>query len=80
MAHAEVTARAFSRPEGFDAIEYLNKALATMPRGTPTEVLLLTELETARREVFNSMGVCETCGEGVMLTGSADDLEWYARS
>lgn len=79
VAHAEVTAREFTRPDGFDAVEYLNKALATMPRGTPTEVLLFTDLECARREVFNPMGVCEACKEGVMLTGSADELEWYAR-
>ena len=79
VAHAEVTPGEFTRPEGFDAVEYLNRALATMPRGAPTEVLLLTDLETARREVYNPMGLCETCKEGVMLNGSADELEWYAR-
>ncbi|APV50899.1 transcriptional regulator [Betaproteobacteria bacterium GR16-43] len=79
VAHAEVTERAFSRPEGFDAGEYLTKALATLPRGTAVEVLLLTDLERARREVFNPMGFCEACPEGVMLKGAADDLDWYAR-
>lgn len=79
VAHAEATERAFTRPEGFDAVEYLNKALATLPRGTPTEVLLHTDLENARHWVFGSMGLCEACKEGVTLSGSADDLEWYAR-
>lgn len=79
VAHAEATERPFTRPDGFDAVEYLNKALATLPRGSPTEVLLHTDLETARHWVFGSMGLCESCKEGVMLSGSADDLEWYAR-
>ena len=79
VAHADMTERSFVRPDGFDAGEYLNKALATMPRGTPTEVLLYTDIERAKREIFNPMGICEPCKEGVMLVGSADDLEWYAR-
>jgi predicted DNA-binding transcriptional regulator YafY len=79
VAHAEVAPGAFVRPEGFDAAEYLSRALATMPRGTPTEVLLHADLETARREVFHSIGLCEACAEGALLVGSADDLDWYAR-
>jgi len=79
VAHADVTERPFTRPDGFNAAEYLNKALATLPRGTPTELTLYTDMETANREVFHVMGLCEPCKEGVRLTGSADDLEWYAR-
>jgi len=79
VAHADATERDFTRPDGFDAGEYLNKALATLPRGTPTELLLFTDMECAKREVFHVMGLCEPCKEGVRLVGSADDLEWYAR-
>ena len=79
VAHADVTGHGFTKPEKFDAAEYLTRALATMPRGTPTEVLLLTNLETAQREVLNTMGVCEACKDGVLLRGSADELDWYAR-
>lgn len=79
VAHGEGTERAFVKPDGFDAAEYLSRALATMPRGTPTELLLHTDLETAQREVFHSIGLCEACDAGVLLVGSADDLDWYAR-
>src|SRR6185436_20220144 len=32
VAHGEATARPFERPEGFDAGEYLTRALSTLPR------------------------------------------------
>jgi len=79
VAHAEVTAQPFERPEGFDPMEYLDRAMATLPRAIPVEVLLHTDLATARRELFGTLGVAEACAEGVMLRGSADELDWYAR-
>ena len=79
VAHAEIGPRAFERPRDFDAPEYLARALATIPRGTPTEVLLHTDLATAKRELFETLGIAETCEGGVLLRGSADELEWYAR-
>jgi predicted DNA-binding transcriptional regulator YafY len=79
VAHAEVTTRAFERPAGFDAPEYLNRAMATLPRAIAVEVLLRTDLESARRELTSVLGMPEACAEGVVLRGSADDLEWYAR-
>src|SRR5262249_28512497 len=44
VAHAEVSARPFVRPDGFDPLEYLARAMATLPRGTPTEVFLRTDI------------------------------------
>ena len=79
VAHGEVTDRPFERPEGFDASEYLSRALATLPRATPVEVLLRTDLAFARRELFPTLGIPEPCAEGVMLRGFADDLAWFAR-
>jgi predicted DNA-binding transcriptional regulator YafY len=80
VAHAEVTARAFERPAGFDASEYLDRAMATLPRAIPIEVLFHADIECVRRELSGGMGgVPETCPEGVLLRGSADDLEWCAR-
>src|SRR5512134_2798518 len=52
VAHAEVTTQPFMRPEGFDASEYLTKAMATLPRATQVEVLLKTDLASAQRELF----------------------------
>jgi predicted DNA-binding transcriptional regulator YafY len=79
VAHAEVGPRPFARPEGFDAASYLSRALATLPRATPVEVLLRTDPERARRELFHTLGVTEPCEGGVLLRGSADELDWYAR-
>ena len=79
VTHAQASDRPFERPEGFDASEYLSRALATLPRAIAVEVLLHTDLETARCELFHTLGVPEACAEGVLLRGSADDLDWYAR-
>ena len=79
VAHAEISQGAFSRPAGFDAVEYLTRALATMPRGIPVEVLLHTDLATAQRELSYTLGIPEACEGGVLLRGSADEIDWYAR-
>ncbi len=79
VAHGEVTETPFERPGDFDASAYLSRALATLPRAIPVEVLLRTDMECARRELIAPMGVPEPCAEGVLLRGSADELDWYAR-
>lgn len=80
VAHGEPTARAFERPADFDAGEYLARALANLPRATPVEVRLDTDLATARRETFHTLGTIEAIeGGGVRLTGSYDEADWYAR-
>jgi predicted DNA-binding transcriptional regulator YafY len=79
VAHADVTTHAFIRPEKFDASEYLTRAMASMPRAIPVEVLLRTDLATARRELHPTAGVLEPCAGGLLLKGSADELDWYAR-
>ena len=79
VAHAELALQTFARPEGFDATEYLTRALATLPRATPIEAFLFTDMSAARREMCHTLGAIEEDGEGVKLSGSADDLEWYAR-
>lgn len=79
VAHAEVGERPFTRPDGFDAVEYLNRALASVPRGIPTEIYLHADLESARRELYNGLGVPEVDGEGVLVRGYCDELDWYAR-
>ena len=79
VAHAEVSDKPFVRPEGFDPMEYLTRALASVPRGVPTELFLYTDLENARRELFNGLGVPEAAEGGVLLKGYCDELDWYAR-
>jgi len=79
VAHADVGTRDFVRPEGFDASEYLTKAMATLPRAIAVEVLLFTDAATAKRELHPTVGIVEPVEGGLLLKGSADELEWYAR-
>ena len=79
VAHAEVGERAFERPDGFDASEYLSRAMATLPRAIAVEVFLYCDLECARRELMPACGIASPEGEGCLLQGSVDELDWYAR-
>lgn len=79
VAHAELAATTFVRPGKFDAVEYLTRALATLPRAIPVEAFLHTDVAGARREMCHTLGAIEPEGAGVRISGSADDLEWYAR-
>jgi predicted DNA-binding transcriptional regulator YafY len=79
VAHGEATPRPFQRPEGFDAGAYLTRALSTLPRAVAVEIFLQTDIAAARREVPHTLGLSEACEGGVLLRGSADELDWYAR-
>lgn len=69
----------FKRPDGFDPLAHVMQAIATMPRRFAFELLLKTDLATAHSEVFDVLGVLEVNEEGVILRGSAEDLDWLAR-
>jgi predicted DNA-binding transcriptional regulator YafY len=79
VVHADMSVQPFERPEGFDASEYLSRAMATLPRAIPVEVWVAADLEVVKREVTPALGVPEAQGGGVLLKGSADELDWYAR-
>jgi predicted DNA-binding transcriptional regulator YafY len=79
VAHAEITRKAFERPDDFDASEYLNRAMATLPRAIPVEILFHTDLAIAKREMNPALGILEVTRDGVVLKGSADELDWWAR-
>jgi len=69
----------FGRPENFDALAHLSRSVATLPRAHAIEVLLHTDLERARRETFDAIGVFTPEGGAVRLSAQADDLDWFAR-
>ncbi len=69
----------FERPADFDALDYLKKSIAMIPRAHSVEVLLDTDLATAQKELVSSVGVLEWTGDGVLLRVQADDLNWIAR-
>jgi len=69
----------FERPAGFDPLEQLAFSLATLPRSVAIEVLLHTDLKTARNAFSLAFGLFEPVAGGVLLRSSADDLDWFAR-
>jgi predicted DNA-binding transcriptional regulator YafY len=69
----------FERPSAFDVLEYLKRSLATLPRAHAVEVLLRTDLETARRETYAAFGLLEWHPRGTLLRSQADSLAWFAQ-
>jgi predicted DNA-binding transcriptional regulator YafY len=69
----------FDRPDGFDPLAYLMQAIATMPRRFAFELVLKTDIATARQEVFDVLGILEAAEDGIILRGSVEDLDWLAR-
>jgi len=76
----EALPASFGRPEGFDVLAHLSRALASLPRAHAVELLLHTDLAGARRALYPEMGVLEARPRGgVRLRGQADDLSTLAR-
>jgi len=69
----------FGRPDDFNALAHLARSVATMPRAHAIEVLLHTDLDRARRETFDAIGIFAPDGDGVRLSAQADSLDWFAR-
>ena len=79
VASASSLTMGFERPADFDALDYLKKSIAMIPRTHSVEVMLDTDLASAQKEVVASIGVLEWAGDGVLLRAQADDLNWIAR-
>src|SRR5437667_1986366 len=69
----------FARPADFDALAHVTYSLATLPRAHAVDVVLETDLATAQRHLFPSIGVLEWIGDAVLLRAQVDDLDWFAR-
>ena len=69
----------FTRPTHFDALGYLARSVATLPRKWTVEVLLKTTLERARAQFFETIGVFEQVEDGVVMHNQSDDIDWFAR-
>lgn len=79
VLEVDLTDTFFERPDHFDALEHVTQSIAVMPRQHQFEVLLKTDFITAQKIIFDAFGVLEPRENGVLLRGSADDLEWVAR-
>jgi predicted DNA-binding transcriptional regulator YafY len=69
----------FARPRDFDALAHITYSLATLPRTHAVDVVLETDLATAQRHLFPSVGVLEWTRDAVLLRAQVDDLDWFAR-
>lgn len=69
----------FQPPQAFDALQYLNEAIATMPGVWHCEILLKTTLAEAQYRIEANIGILEEVEDGVLLRCWAESLHWMAR-
>jgi predicted DNA-binding transcriptional regulator YafY len=79
VGQVEMLEAAFVRPADFDTGAHLDFSIATLPRTTPVEVLLKTDLKTAMLEMGEHIGLYEPQAEGVLFKTSTDGIDWMAR-
>ncbi len=79
VLQVDLTDTPFERPPKFDALAHVVQTIATMTRQFTFEVLLKTDLLTAQKEIFDFFGVLEPHVDGLLLRGSAEEIEWVAR-
>jgi predicted DNA-binding transcriptional regulator YafY len=69
----------FVRPEDFQALAAVQRALASVPRVWQIEVWLEATLEEVRRQTRISKAHFEEVEHGVIVRGEVEDLPWMAR-
>ena len=79
VAEVKMLEVAFIRPPDFDAGAHLDFSIATLPRETPVEVWLKTDLKTAMLELGEHIGLFEPHPEGVLFKTNTDGVDWMAR-
>jgi len=79
IAGVEPLPEKFDRPQGFDPMAHLVQAIATLPRAFAIEVLLKTDLASARAHLFAEAGIFEESAGGVVIHAQSDELDWFAR-
>jgi predicted DNA-binding transcriptional regulator YafY len=77
MLEAEVLEEGYERPPDLDAPEAVLRAVTNGP--WEFEVLLETSVEGAREQVPPVVASAEEAEGGVLMRGTADDLDWTAR-
>jgi predicted DNA-binding transcriptional regulator YafY len=79
IQQVEVTSETFSPPVNFDALEAVQRALASVPRVWQIEVWLETTLEEVLRQTRYPKALFEEVDKGVILRVDVEDLPWMAR-
>ncbi len=79
IQRVEVTNETFIPPADFQALEAVQRALASVVRVWHIEVWLETTLEEVQRQTRLSKAQFEEAQNGVLLRGDVEDLQWAAR-
>ena len=79
VVEAELRDERFAKPAGFDSLAFVIRALATLPRELPLNVLVHTTLEEARQVMLPGAGTLDEADGGVVLHGTVQDPDWMAR-
>lgn len=78
VQQARLLSTRFARPADFDILTFVTRSLATTPGTWAIEVLLYTDLETARQHVPPTLATLEVVTEGVLLRCNVQHLDWFA--
>jgi predicted DNA-binding transcriptional regulator YafY len=79
ILQVDLTDAHFERPADFDALAFVVRSIASLPRQFPFEILLETDLEEAERVLSDVLGLLEPVEAGIILRGRTDNLDWLAR-
>jgi predicted DNA-binding transcriptional regulator YafY len=75
---AELYEDQFARPDHFDSLEHVRRALATVPTTWLVEVLVRTTLAEIQAKVPPAVATLHEIADGVVLRCSVVDLSWAA--
>jgi predicted DNA-binding transcriptional regulator YafY len=78
IKQVDVADERFTRPQGFDAVEHVRRALSQPAGVSSVEVLFLTSLPEAQRAIPSGLGTLEAVDGGVLFRRPAYRLEWVA--
>ncbi|GIG58919.1 transcriptional regulator [Longispora fulva] len=75
---ARLAAESFAGPVDFDPVAHVTDSLAKVPYRHPVEVVLETDLDSARRRISPTLGTLVEVPDGVLFTTRAERLDGMA--
>jgi predicted DNA-binding transcriptional regulator YafY len=78
VRRVELREAQFARPESFEPLRHVERAIASTPGEWPVEALLRTSLAEASRYVPATVATLEEVDDGLLLRGETVNLAWFA--
>ena len=69
----------FARPDGFDPLAELARVFAVIPARWSCEVTVHAPADEVRGRISPTVGTLEPVGDGTLVRGDVEYLDWYAR-